>query len=65
MLEPQENTKNTSNSRYPLGTVSTNITNNLRQISPNLNFNHIQKTTPIGTAHILQNFVTPHKDLDP
>ena len=41
-----------------LGTVSTNITKNIEQISPNLNLKHIQKTTLIVTADILQNFLT-------
>ena len=48
-----------------LATVSTNITNNIKQISPNLQFNHIQKTPLLGRAHILRNFLTLRKDLDP
>ena len=47
-----------------LGTVSQRIEDNLKQISPNLHFDTIQKTAVLGTAHILRNFLT-RKDLDP
>ena len=48
-----------------LGTVSTTIRENIKQISPNIQFDTIQKTTLLGTAHIIRNFLTPRKDLDP
>ena len=45
-----------------LGTVSRRLKENLKQISPLIHFNTVQKTTLLGTAHILRNFLT-HKDL--
>ena len=42
-----------------LGSVTKGITGYLESISENINFDIIQRTALIGTAHILRNFLTP------
>mgnify|MGYP005678045445 CR=1 FL=1 len=48
-----------------LGTVSSGIMDKAKLLSPNIQFNTIQKTALLGTAHILRNFLTPLKNLAP
>ena len=42
-----------------LGTVCMDIDDHIKVISPRIDFNTIQKTALLGTAHILRNFLTP------
>ena len=42
-----------------LGTVTMGITGYLKTISPNINFDVIQRTILIGTLYILRNFLAP------
>ena len=48
-----------------LGTVSEGILQYINLLSPNIEFNTVQKTALLGTAHILRNFLTPLKNLAP
>ena len=45
-----------------LGSVTESIGTYLEKVSKNISFNIIQRTALLGTAHILRNFLTPHKD---
>ena len=42
-----------------LGTVSEGIGGYIEKVSPRINFDVIQKTALLGSAHILRNFLTP------
>ena len=44
-----------------LGSVTQGIEGYIKEISENISFDTIQRTTLLNTAHILQNFLTPHK----
>ena len=44
-----------------LGSVTQGIDGYLKEISPNLSFDVIQRTTLLNTAHIIRNFLTPYK----
>ena len=44
-----------------LGTVCEGILEYIHLLSPNAEFRTIQKTALLGTAHIIRNFLTPHK----
>ena len=44
-----------------LGTVCHGIDGYIKKISPRIDFRIAQKTTLLGTAHILRNFLTPNK----
>ena len=46
-----------------LGSVCTGISEYTKIISPNINFDIVQRTALLGTAHILRNFLTPYKNL--
>ena len=48
-----------------LGTVSKGFTTFARDLAPNISTHTIQKTTMLGTAHILRNFLTPLKNSTP
>ena len=46
-----------------LGTVCKGISEYTKTISPQINFDVMQRTALLGTAHILRNFLTPYKNL--
>ena len=46
-----------------LGSVCMGISKYLWEISPNIQFDVIQRTALLGSAHIICNFLTPHKNL--
>ena len=48
-----------------LGSVTTGIEDYLKTVSPNIQFNMVQKIALLGTAHIIRNFLTPLKNLNP
>ena len=48
-----------------LGTATSGIEEYLKLISPNIQFNMVQKIALLGTAHILRNFLTPLKNSTP
>ena len=48
-----------------LGTVCEGMTDYMNAISKNIEFNVIQKTALLGTAHILRSFLTPKNNSDP
>ena len=46
-----------------LGSVCMGISKYLCAISPNIQFDVIQRTALLGSAHVIHNFLTPHKNL--
>ena len=46
-----------------LGTVTLGVNGYLKTISQEINFDVIQRTALLGSAHILRNFLTPYKNL--